>query len=147
GRGRRDGCARRQGRRLAGRCHQPVGRFAPARDQPTGRSEDRPLGRRTSPGCRVRSTASAIGQGGTQMKQLWDRWGPLTGLLSVGCSVVGTLFVLNQPQDKDSDSKIVAYFAEHSHQVRGVVGFFVFLAGIVLLLVFLAALRERLLAA
>jgi hypothetical protein len=81
------------------------------------------------------------------MKQLWDRWGALTGLLSVGCSAIGILFVLNQPQDKDSDTKIVAYFANHSHQVRGIVGFFVFLAGIVLLVVFLAVLRERLIAA
>jgi len=81
------------------------------------------------------------------MKQLWDRWAPLTGVLSVACSFVGVMLVLNQPQDKDSDAKIVAYFAEHSHRVEGVVGFFVFLAGLLLLVAFLAALRERLLAA
>jgi hypothetical protein len=81
------------------------------------------------------------------MKQLWSRWAPLTGLLSVACSLVGVLLVLNQPQDKDSDAKIVAYFANHSHRVHGVVGFFVFLAGILLLLAFLGVLRERLLAA
>jgi hypothetical protein len=81
------------------------------------------------------------------MKQLWDRWAPLTGLLSVACSLVGVMFALNQPQDTDSDAKIVAYFADHSHRVDGLVGFFVFLAGIVLLLAFLAALRERLLTA
>ncbi len=81
------------------------------------------------------------------MKQLWDRGGPLTGLLSVAGSFVGVMLVLGQPQDKDSDPKIVAYFAKHSHQVQGVVGFFVFLVGILFLLTFLAALRERLLAA
>jgi hypothetical protein len=81
------------------------------------------------------------------MKQLWDRWGPLAGLVSVACSFVGVMLVLNQPQDKDSNEKIVAYFAKHSHRVQGVVGFFVFLAGILLLLVFLAALRERLVTA
>ena len=81
------------------------------------------------------------------MKQLWDRWAPLTGLLSVACSLVGVMLALNQPQDKDSNAKIAAYFANHSHRVLGVVGFFVFLAGILLLLAFLAALRERLLAA
>src|SRR5439155_11417854 len=86
-------------------------------------------------------------RGGTRMKQLWDRWGPLTGLLSVACSFVGVMLVLNQPQDKDSDAKIAAYFARHSHQVQGVVGFFVFLVGILFLLAFLAALRERLIAA
>jgi hypothetical protein len=84
---------------------------------------------------------------GTTMRQLWDRWAPLTGVLSVACLVVGTLMVLDQPQDKDSDAKIVAYFADHSHRVKGIVGFFVFLAGIIFLLVFLSALRERLLSA
>jgi hypothetical protein len=79
--------------------------------------------------------------------KIWERWSPLTGVLSVVCSVFGTLLVLGQPQDKDSDTKIVAYFASHSHRVQGVVGFFVFLAGILLLLVFLGILRERLAAA
>jgi hypothetical protein len=80
------------------------------------------------------------------MKQFWDRWAPLTGVLSVACSLVGIMFALNQPQDKDSNAKSVAYFGDHSHQVHSVVGFFVFLAGILCLLVFLAVLRERLLA-
>ena len=78
------------------------------------------------------------------MKQLWDRWAPLTGALSVACSLVGVMFVLDQPQEKDSDAKIVAYFAQHSHRVDGIVGFFVFLAGAMLLVAFLATLRERL---
>ena len=78
------------------------------------------------------------------MKQLWDRWAPLTGVLSVVCSFVGVMFALDQPQDKDSGAKIVAYFAQHSHRMKGVVGFFVFLAGLVLLVAFLGALRERL---
>ena len=81
------------------------------------------------------------------MKQLLDRWAPLTGLVSVACSLVGVMLALNQPQDKDSNAKIVAYFANHSHRVHGVIGFFVFLAGLLFLLAFLAALRERLLAA
>jgi hypothetical protein len=81
------------------------------------------------------------------MKHLWNRWGLLSGLLSVVCLVVGTLMVLSQPQDKDSDAKIVAYFTDHSHRVKGMVGFFLFLAGILLLLAFLVALRDRLVAA
>ena len=81
------------------------------------------------------------------MKELWERWAPLTGLLAVACSVFGVLLALNQPQDKDSDTKIVAYFADHSHRVHGVIGFFVFLAGILFLLAFLAILRDRLLSA
>ena len=79
--------------------------------------------------------------------KLWDRWAPLTGPLAVACSLVGVMLALDQPQDKDSNPKIVAFFANHSHRVHGVVGFFVFLAGILFLLAFLAALRERLHAA
>jgi hypothetical protein len=78
------------------------------------------------------------------MKQLWERWAPLTGVISVACSLVGVLFVLDQPQTKDTNAKISAYFADHSHRVQGAVGFFVFLAGILFLLAFLGTLRERL---
>jgi hypothetical protein len=81
------------------------------------------------------------------MKQLLERWTPLTGVVAVACSLVGVLFVLDQPQTRDSNAKIAAYFADHSHRVQGVVGFFVFLAGILFLLAFLGTLRERLLAA
>jgi MFS family permease len=81
------------------------------------------------------------------MKQLSERWAPLAGVLAVVCSLVGVLHVLNQPQTKDSNAKITAYFADHSHRVQGAVSFFVYLAGIVLLLLFLGALRERLMAA
>jgi hypothetical protein len=81
------------------------------------------------------------------MKQLWERWAPLTGVISVACSLVGVILVLDQPQTKDSNAKIAAYFADHSHRVQGIVGFFVFLIGILFLLAFLGTLRERLLAA
>ena len=81
------------------------------------------------------------------MNRIWERWAPLAGVISVACSLVGVMFVLNQPQSKDSNAKIVAYFGDHSNRVHGVVSFFVFLAGILFLLVFLGSLRERLLAA
>ena len=81
------------------------------------------------------------------MNGIWERWAPLAGVLSVACSFVGVLFVLNQPESKASDAKIVAYFGDHSKRVHGEVGFFVFLAGLLFLLAFLGALRERLLTA
>lgn len=81
------------------------------------------------------------------MKQRWERFAPLTGVISVACSLVGVLLVLNQPQTKSSDAKIVAYFGDHTHRVQGAVGFFVFLVGVLFLLAFLGTLRERLLLA
>lgn len=81
------------------------------------------------------------------MKQLLERWAPLTGVLSVVCSLVGVMVVLNQPQTKDSNAKITAYFSDHAHRVQGIVGVFVFLTGILFLLAFLGTLREELLTA
>jgi hypothetical protein len=78
------------------------------------------------------------------MSKVLERWAPLTGILSVACSVVGTLMVLSQPQDSATNASIVDYFASHSHRVKGIAGFFVFMAGILFLLLFLSSLRERL---
>lgn len=80
------------------------------------------------------------------MRQLWDRFGPLTGVPAVACTFIGVLIMLDPPQDSDSDAKIVSYFRTHS-QTDAVVAFVLFFAGILLLLGFLAALRERLVAA
>jgi hypothetical protein len=81
------------------------------------------------------------------MNKIWERWAPLAGVISVACSLVGVMLVLNHPQSTDSNAKIVAYFGDHSNRIQGLVSFFVFLAGILFLLVFLGVLRERLLGA
>jgi len=81
------------------------------------------------------------------MKSFFDRSAPLAGILSVACAAVGTLVVLNLPQEKDSDSTITAYFTSHEHRVHGAIGFFASLVAVLLLLVFLTSLRQRLLAA
>jgi hypothetical protein len=81
------------------------------------------------------------------MQNVSNRWGPLAGLLSVVCCAVGALVAINQPQETDSNAKISAYFSSHSHDTKAIVGFFVFLAGLMLLLVFLASVRDRLAAA
>jgi hypothetical protein len=80
------------------------------------------------------------------MNRIW-KWAPLAGVISVVCSFVGVMFVLNQPGSSASNAKIVAFFGDHSHRVHGEVGFFVFLVGMLFLLAFLGVLRERLLAA
>jgi hypothetical protein len=80
------------------------------------------------------------------MNGIW-KWAPLAGVVSVVCSFIGVMFVLNQPQSGASNAKIVAFFGDHSNRVHGDVGFFVSLVGILFLLAFLGSLRERLLAA
>jgi hypothetical protein len=81
------------------------------------------------------------------MKSFFERSAPLAGILSVACAAVGTLVVLNLPQEKDSDSTITSYFASHAHRVHGAIGFFASLVAVLLLLVFLTSLRQRLLKA
>ena len=74
----------------------------------------------------------------------WERWGPAAGVLSVACFVVALLLFGSTPGSDDSDQKIVSYYADHAHQVRSIVGFFVLFAALLLFLAFLSLLRGRL---
>jgi Domain of unknown function (DUF4386) len=82
--------------------------------------------------------------GGRMTFPKWERWGPLTGVLAIVCWIVAFIVSSNSPDSDSSDAKIAAFYTSHSHQVRDIVAFFVFLAGILLLLGFLAALQSRL---
>jgi hypothetical protein len=77
----------------------------------------------------------------------WDRWGPLTGILSVAFMLAAFLVASNTPSTDDSNAKIATYFDKSSHQTQQVVGGFLFLAGILLFLAFISVLRSRLVAA
>ena len=74
----------------------------------------------------------------------WERWSPLAGVVAVVGMVIGFGLITSSPSTNDSDDKITAYYASHSHQVKTLVSFFVFLAGLLILLVFFSALRARL---
>jgi hypothetical protein len=74
----------------------------------------------------------------------WDRWGPLTGILSVAFMLAAFLVASNTPDTNASDAKIVTYFDKSSHQTQQLVGVFLFLAGILLFLAFVSVLRSRL---
>jgi magnesium-transporting ATPase (P-type) len=76
--------------------------------------------------------------------RMWERWGPLAGLLAIVCWIVTFSVGGNAPDTNDPDAKIAAFYTSHSHQVRDIVVFFIFLAGILFFLGFLAALRSRL---
>ena len=74
----------------------------------------------------------------------WERWGPLAGVLAVVCWIVVMILVAGTPGTDDSDAKITSYYASSSHQSRDLIAFFIFVAGVLFLLGFLAALRSRL---
>lgn len=77
----------------------------------------------------------------------WERWSPLAGMLAVAGMLIGFAINSNSPGPNASDAKIMAYVTSHSDQVRNIVGFLLFLAGILFLLLFVWVLRSRLLAA
>jgi hypothetical protein len=74
----------------------------------------------------------------------WERWAPLTGIVGVALFVIAFVVSGSTPDTDETDEKIAAYLAGHSHQVRNITGFFLFLAGILFVLAFFAALRTRL---
>jgi hypothetical protein len=75
--------------------------------------------------------------------RLWERWGPALGILAIVLWVVAFILATDSPNTSDSDAKIVSWYASSSHQNRQMIAFFVFLAGVLCLIGFLAALRER----
>jgi Domain of unknown function (DUF4386) len=74
----------------------------------------------------------------------WERWGTALGVLTVAFWVVAFAIGGSNPSTNDSDAQITTYYMSHSHQTRQILGFFVFIAGVLLFLGFLAALRTRL---
>ena len=77
----------------------------------------------------------------------WERWSALLGAVTVVCWFVAFSIAGGNPSTDDSDAKIVSWYTSHSHQLKQIVGFFIFIAGVLCLFGFLSALRTRLLAA
>jgi hypothetical protein len=79
------------------------------------------------------------------MFRTWERWGAALGIPTVVLWAVAFIFGSRSPDTSSaSDAKITSWFASSSHQNEQMFAFFVFLAGAVCFIGFLAALRERL---
>jgi hypothetical protein len=76
-----------------------------------------------------------------------DLWTPLAGFAAALTFVVGVANVANSPDSDDSNAKVLAWYAKHSHRVGVIVGVFVLMFFGLFLLWFAAGLRERLRAA
>jgi hypothetical protein len=74
---------------------------------------------------------------------LWERWGAALGILTPVLWVIAFIIGNGSPAPGDSDAKIVAWYGSESHQHRQIIAFFLFLAGVLCFIGFLAALRER----
>jgi hypothetical protein len=75
--------------------------------------------------------------------RLWERWGPALGILTPLLWAVAFVIGNGSPDTNDSNAEIVAWYGSSSHQHRQIIAFFLFLAGVVCFIGFLAALRER----
>ena len=77
----------------------------------------------------------------------WQRRGTALGIPAVLLLAVGFALAANGPGTDASDAKISSWYASSSHQHAQILGFIGFTLGVVCLIGFLAALRERMAAA
>jgi hypothetical protein len=78
------------------------------------------------------------------MFRLWERWGAGLGVVGVALWVVAFAFGSSSPDTEDGDSTITSWYASSSHQNSQIIAFFVFVAGVLCVIGFYGALRERL---
>ncbi|HEY8779093.1 MAG TPA: hypothetical protein VIL93_04825 [Solirubrobacterales bacterium] len=76
-----------------------------------------------------------------------DLWTPLAGFAAALTFIFGVANVANSPDSDDSNAKVLAWYAKHSHRVGVIVGLFVLMFFGLFLLWFASGLRERLRAA
>ena len=74
----------------------------------------------------------------------WERWGPLSGVIFVALMIIGFVISGDSPSSDDSNVKITEFVGKHSEQVQNIVWFFFALAAVLFLIMFVAALRSRL---
>ena len=84
---------------------------------------------------------------GSARATLWERWAPASGAVAVILMVIAFLVSGSSPDPDAPETEIASYLASDSNQNQSFVAFFVFLAGVLFLLVFLSVLRSRLAAA
>ena len=77
----------------------------------------------------------------------WERWAPASGAVSVILLVIAFLVAGSSPEPDDPATEIASYLASDSNQNQNFAAFFVFLAGVLFMLVFFSVLRSRLAAA
>jgi hypothetical protein len=73
-----------------------------------------------------------------------DTWTPIAGIAAALTFIVGVAMTANSPDSNDSDAKVLAWYAKHSHRVGIIVGVYVLMFFGLFLLWFASGLRERL---
>jgi hypothetical protein len=84
---------------------------------------------------------------GSARARWWERWAAASGAVSVILMAIAFLVAGSSPDPDDPAAEIASYLASDSNQNQNFAAFFVFLAGVLFMLVFLSVLRSRLRAA
>ena len=84
---------------------------------------------------------------GSARARWWERWAPASGAVSVILLAIAFLVAGSSPDPGDPATEIASYLASDSNQNQNFAAFFVFLAGVLFMLVFFSVLRSRLAAA
>jgi hypothetical protein len=74
---------------------------------------------------------------------LWERRGTALGIPAVVIMAVSFAFAGNGPGSTDGDDRITSWYASGTHQYTQILGFLAFVIGVLCLIGFLAALRDR----
>jgi hypothetical protein len=77
----------------------------------------------------------------------WERWGAGLGIVAVVLLAASFVFAASGPEVRDSDTRIVSWYASNSHQQSQIAGFVGFAIGALCLIGFLAVLADRIAAA
>ena len=82
------------------------------------------------------------------MRQLRrDLWTPVAGVLAALTFVAGVILSSASPDSKDSDAKVIAWYAVHSHRLANIIGAYLLAFCGLFFLWFASGLRQRLRAA
>src|SRR5437016_1378245 len=74
----------------------------------------------------------------------WARWSPMSGIAFVALWIATLIVTGNDVSSSDSDSKILAYYADSGHRHKHIIGFALVLAASLFFVWFLSVLRGRL---
>ena len=81
---------------------------------------------------------------GSARARWWERWAPASGAVAVILMAIAFLVAGSSPDPGDPATEIASYLASDSNQNQNFAAFFVFLAGVLFMLVFFSVLRSRL---
>jgi hypothetical protein len=76
-----------------------------------------------------------------------DVWTPVAGVLAAVTFVAGVILSSASPDSKDSDAKVLAWYASHGHRLANIIGAYLLAFCGLFLLWFVSGLRQRLRAA